>query len=124
RHPNGMILRLGDDAYAATTNIEWIGAARVRLGYAFDRFLHMWPAASLAPMTGRLPTICDFIEAFYNRTGRHSIWAVSVPSVRKRRGVRLGTVCQTRSSPLPESRSMADSTANSIPAVLCDHNRR
>ena len=29
----------GDDDYAATTEIDWTGAARVRLGYAIDRFL-------------------------------------------------------------------------------------
>lgn len=29
----------GDDQYSATTEINWTGAARMRLGYAFDRFL-------------------------------------------------------------------------------------
>lgn len=29
----------GDDNYSATTNIDWTGSARVRLGYAMDRFL-------------------------------------------------------------------------------------
>lgn len=29
----------GDDSYSATTEIDWMGAARVRLGYAVGRFL-------------------------------------------------------------------------------------
>ncbi|MEW9807734.1 outer membrane protein [Mesorhizobium sp. ZMM04-5] len=29
----------GDDTYSASTEIDWTGAARVRFGYAFDRFL-------------------------------------------------------------------------------------
>lgn len=29
----------GDDVFSASTDIDWIGSARVRLGYAIDRFL-------------------------------------------------------------------------------------
>ncbi len=29
----------GDDVFSATTSIDWMGAARLRLGYAMDRFL-------------------------------------------------------------------------------------
>lgn len=29
----------GDDDYSATTKIDWMGSARLRLGYAFDRFM-------------------------------------------------------------------------------------
>jgi len=29
----------GDEDYSAETKIDWMGSARVRLGYAFDRFL-------------------------------------------------------------------------------------